>query len=126
LGTAPAARPFTPARGAGVVGLCWQSNREVSVDVGTLAVELTDEATFNTFRVANGDDAVMGLSWRQFADVRHRGAIFASPVRNGNHAFIGCVSVDASSGYKSLNTTELWTQINSLCGVLGHDGLNNL
>lgn len=68
----------------------------------------------------------MGLSWRQFNDVKHRGAVFAGPIRNGKHDFVGCVSVDAGQGYQSLNDNDLWHQINSLCGILGQDGFRSL
>lgn len=64
----------------------------------------------------------MNLSWRQFEEVRHRGAVFASPVRNGRNKFIGCVSVDASRGFTSLDTDELWSELNSVCLRIGQIG----
>lgn len=126
LGTTPATRPFSPPVGVGVIGLCWRDNREVGVDVEKLANQLHDEATFNAYKHANGADSVMGLTWREFSDVRHRGAVFASPIRDGAHKFIGCVSVDASKGYDALDNPRLWHAMNSLCAILGHDGLRNV
>jgi hypothetical protein len=126
LGTTPATRPFSPPLGVGVVGLCWRDNREVGVDVEKLANQLRDEATFNAYKLANGPDSVMGLSWREFSDIRHRGAVFASPIRDGSHRFIGCVSVDASRGYEALDNAGLWHAMNALCAVLGQDELRNV
>jgi hypothetical protein len=37
LGSTPATRTFYPARGVGVVGLCWKRNEEEAIDVETLA-----------------------------------------------------------------------------------------
>lgn len=126
LGTTPANRPFTPARGVGVVGLCWANNREESMDVESLASKLATEQAFIDYRDEKGPDAVMGLSWAQFRDVRHRGAVFASPIRNGRGAFIGCVSVDASRSFTSLDSNELWQQMNSLCAILGRDAFRDV
>lgn len=115
LGTTPGLRAFRPTIGQGVVGLCWKFNREYKVDVGALAAELDTEQKFNDYQLANDSDIVMNLSWKQFEEVRHRGAVFASPVRNGRNKFIGCVSVDASRGYSSLDSEEFWSEINSVC-----------
>lgn len=115
LGTTPGLRAFRPTIGQGVVGLCWKFDRECKVDVEALAVELDNEQKFTDYRLANGSDLVMNLSWKQFEEVRHRGAVFASPVRNGRNKFIGCVSVDASRDYSSLDSEELWSELNSVC-----------
>jgi hypothetical protein len=126
LGTTPAMRPFSPGKGVGVVGLCWKWNREISVDVTTLSTAVPDEASFAAYREVEGPDAVMGLSWEQFKDVRHRGAVFAAPIRDGQQTFAGCVSVDAGHGYASLNDDALWHEMNSLCVMLGRDGFRDL
>ncbi|MGH3917551.1 MAG: hypothetical protein ACREYC_05605 [Gammaproteobacteria bacterium] len=115
LGVTPGLRAFRPAIGEGVVGLCWKFDREYSVDVEMLSNSVDNEIRFYEYREANGPDSVMNLSWRQFEEVRHRGAVFASPVRNGRNKFIGCVSVDASRGFTSLDTDELWSELNSVC-----------
>jgi hypothetical protein len=122
LGSTPATRSFSPPIGVGVVGLSWKRNEEVSVDVARLATDLPDEATYLAYRDASGADSVMGLSWSEFVRVRHRGAVFASPVRNGSGIFIGCVSMDAGSGYDSLNNDDLWQEVNRLCGLIGERG----
>ena len=115
LGVTPGLRVFRPAIGEGVVGLCWKFDREYSVDVEVLSNSVDNEIRFYEYREANGSDSVMNLSWRQFEEVRHRGAVFASPVRNGRNKFVGCVSVDASRGFTSLDTDELWSELNSVC-----------
>ncbi|MGH3718798.1 MAG: hypothetical protein ACRDRI_08150 [Pseudonocardiaceae bacterium] len=115
LGTTPGLRAFRPVIGEGVVGLCWKFDREYSVDVEMLSDSVDNEARFRKYREENGPDSVMNLSWRQFDEVRHRGAVFASPVRNGRNKFVGCVSVDASRGFTSLGTDELWSELNSVC-----------
>lgn len=115
LGTTPGLRPFRPAIGEGVVGLCWKFDREYSVDVEMLSDSVDNEMRFYEYREENGSDSVMNLSWQQFEEVRHRGAVFASPVRNGRNKFVGCVSVDASRGFTSLDTDELWSELNSVC-----------
>ncbi|MEH0826779.1 MULTISPECIES: hypothetical protein [unclassified Micromonospora] len=123
LGSTPATRVFEPGRGVGVVGLCWKRNEEVSVDVELLAAKLTTATEYNAYVDSEGADAVMNLSWPDFQRVRHRGAVFASPIRNGRGEFIGCVSVDATSGFATLKNDELWHEINSLCMLLGDDGI---
>ena len=115
LGTTPGLRAFRPATGVGVVGLCWKFDREYGLDVAALSVAIDNERKFHEYREMNGPDSVMNLSWRQFEEVRHRGAVFASPVRNGRNQFVGCVSVDASRGFTSLDTDEFWSELNSVC-----------
>ena len=125
LGTTPGLRAFRPVIGEGVVGLCWKFDREHSVNVERLSDSVDDEVRFREYREKNGPDSVMNLSWRQFEEFRHRGAVFASPVRNGRNKFVGCVSVDASRGFKSLDSDELWSELNSVClriGQVGFDG----
>lgn len=126
LGTTPATRSFEPAKGVGVVGLCWKRNEEVAVNVAALADELQTSDQYQAYKVSHGPDAVMGLPWTDFQRIRHRGAVFASPIRNGRSDFVGCVSVDASRAFDSLAGEELWHEINSLCLILGHDGLRNV
>ncbi len=111
LGTTPGLRAFRPAIGEGVVGLCWKFDREHSVDVEMLSDSVDNEVRFREYREKNGPDSVMNLSWRQFEEFRHRGAVFASPVRNGRNKFVGCVSVDASRGFKALDSDELWSEL---------------
>jgi hypothetical protein len=122
LGSTPATRSFNPPKGTGVVGLSWKHNTEESIDVKKLATELTDSSKFRAHRSKYGPDAVMGMTWEEFRRVRHRGAVFASPIRNGQGAFIGCVSVDASHGFNELDTTALWQEVNELCAIIGNDG----
>lgn len=126
LGSTPLTRTIQPTPGFGVVGLCWRENREIGVDVEELAEELTDEQTFNGYRQRNGPDAVMGFDWRDFQRFKHRGAVFATPVRNGRSAFIGCVSFDAARGYTQLDSPRVWHELNSLCILLGQDGFQNV
>lgn len=127
LGATPATRSFAPPKGVGVVGLCWKRNEEVHVDVAALALALPTDAEYAAFRGTNGPDSVMGLSWEEFVRVRHRGAVFASPIRNGRGAFIGCISVDAKQSYAALaNSKEFWHEINTLCALLGQDRFQNV
>ncbi|MFG1948800.1 hypothetical protein [Nonomuraea sp. NPDC048826] len=126
LGSTPMTRSLRPARGIGVVGLCWKRNHEVGLNILDLAQHLTDESKFATYRQQNGPDAVMGFSWPDFERYRHRGAVFASPVRNGRSKFIGCVSFDASHGYDQLDCARTWHELNSLCHLLGQDELEHV
>lgn len=126
LSSAPATRRFDPPKGVGVVGLCWLRNEEVGVDVAALATALTSEPDYKAYRARHGLDALMGLSWQEFQRLKHRGAVFASPIRNGQGRFIGCVSVDASHGFPILNDRALWRELNSLCDLIGQDRLRNV
>jgi len=126
LGTAPATRSFSPRKGVGVVGLCWKSNAEASVNVEALAKLLTSPQQFDAYRSQHGDDAVMGLTWEDFTKVKHRGAVFASPIRNGRGKFIGCISLDAAYGFAALDGTALWREINDLCSILANDGFDHI
>lgn len=126
LGSTPATRTFAPPRGVGVVGLCWERNTEVSVDVEKLAAALTDRERFEAHKASHGPESVMRLSWEEFQRVRHRGAVFASPIRGATGTFRGCVSVDAGRGHDSLNVPDLWHEVNSLCSRLGHGGLDDI
>ncbi|MDG4829318.1 hypothetical protein O7627_08365 [Solwaraspora sp. WMMD1047] len=123
LGSTPTTRAFAPGRGVGVVGLCWKRNEEVAIDVETLARKLTTQDAYDAYSASNGADAVMNLTWPEFLRVRHRGAVFASPIRDGRGEFVGCISVDASRGFGTLASDDLWHEINSLCMLLGDDGL---
>lgn len=123
LGSTPTTRAFAPGCGVGVVGLCWKRNEEVAVDVEALAAELPTQAAYEAHVTAHGGDAVMNLTWLDFLRVRHRGAVFASPIRDGEGEFVGCVSVDSSRGFATLVGDDLWHEINSLCVLLGDDGL---
>ena len=126
LGASPATRRIRPTLGVGVVGLCWKLDQEVSVDVAGLARDLSDEDAFTSFRTRAGVDAVMGFSWEEFRRYRHRGAVFASPVRNGRSRFVGCVSFDVSHGYDALDLQRVWHILNSLGFVVGEDGFENV
>lgn len=126
LGSTPVTRSLQPTRGIGVIGLCWKLNHEVGRNVLDLAQRLTDEKQFTAYRQQNGMDAVMGFSWPDFQRYRHRGAVFASPVRNGRSKFIGCVSFDASHGYDQLDCQRTWHELNSLCHLLGQDELEHV
>ncbi len=118
LGTTPMNRPFTPPKGVGVVGLCWKHNQEVGVNVEELAEKLTAENQFEDYKREHGGDAVMNLSWKDFSRVKHRGAVFATPITNGRQRFVGCVSVDASYGFNELDGDELRSQMNLLSLVM--------
>ncbi|WP_330173976.1 hypothetical protein OG875_10590 [Streptomyces sp. NBC_01498] len=126
LGSTPITRSFAPVRGVGVVGLCWKRNGEVSYDVRTLAGELTNRQEFDTRRATAGADAVMGFSWSEFQRVSHRGAVFASPIRDRSGDFIGCISVDARHGHDDMDVDDFWHEVNSLCSRLGHDDFDVL
>lgn len=107
-------RKFEPRRGQGVVGMCWERNTEASFDVEDLAARATTESEFNALLAAEGDAAVMRLSWDEFRQVCHRGAVFASPIRDDNHNFRGCLSLDAKAGYAVLASSELPELLNEL------------
>jgi hypothetical protein len=121
MGTMPLNRSFTPGKGIGVSGLCWQKNRELGKDVTVLRAELTDEDTYDAYVRDHGPAAVMNLKWLEFENVKHRGAVFAAPIRNGHNRFVGCVSVDASWGYTELNTHEMWEEIGNLALAIGRE-----
>jgi hypothetical protein len=125
LGTTPVVRPFAPPWGVGVVGLCWKGNHEVGVDVAKLARSLPDRQSFTQHAARHGGDAVMNLTWAEFNEVKHRGAVFASPIRNGRNAFIGCISFDASHGFADLDSDELRQHMSLLCVVLGQAGIES-
>lgn len=122
LGSVPLIRPIRPRKGVGVVGLCWRRNQEVGIDVADLAVQLSDKQKFESYVTSHGQEAVMGFSWEEFERVSHRGAVFASPIRNGRNKFIGCISFDAERGYNDLVSNRLWHQLNSLCMILSEEG----
>lgn len=126
LGASPATRRIRPTLGVGVVGLCWKLDQEVSFDVARLARDLGDQDAFTSFRAQEGADAVMGFSWEDFQRYRHRGAVFATPIRNGRSRFVGCVSFDVSHGYDALNVQRIWQILNSLSFVVGEDGFENV
>lgn len=126
LGATPVTLSLRPTPGKGVVGLCWQLDREIGVDVRNLTNLLSTERKFAEYREQNGPAAVMGFSWDEFQRFRHRGAVFASPIRNGRSNFIGCISIDASHGYSNLSNSRMWHELNSLCLVIGQDGFENV
>ncbi|MGW4115087.1 hypothetical protein ACWEFJ_29790 [Actinosynnema sp. NPDC004786] len=117
----PTTRNFSPRKGVGVVGLCWLRNREVDFDVSPLAAQLIDEATFDRFVAQHGKESVMNLTWKTFEVVKHRSAVFATPIRNGRNKFIGCISVDASHGYEVLHRRELLEEMSNLGMAIGRE-----
>lgn len=125
LGTTPVVRPFSPPWGVGVVGLCWKGNQEVGIDVAKLSRAVPDLPSYRQYVVDHGGDAVMNLSWSEFNNVKHRGAVFASPIRNGRNKFIGCISFDASHGFDDLDSEELRQHMGLLCVVLGQAGIES-
>jgi hypothetical protein len=122
LGSVPATRHIRPTKGVGVVGLCWQKDQEIGFNVAELAAQLSGRQEFDRYASDNGRDAVMGFSWEDFQRLSHRGAVFASPIRNGGSRFVGCISFDAERGYGELVSNRLWHQLNSLCMILGQEG----
>lgn len=122
LGSVPATRSIRPTKGKGVVGLCWQHDREVGYNVTELAAKLPDRQQFESYVATHGPEAVMGFTWGEFQRYSHRGAVFASPIRNGRSKFVGCISFDAERGYSELVSNRLWHELNSLCVILGKEG----
>jgi hypothetical protein len=110
---------FAPTKGIGVVGLCWKYNRESHYNVEGLATKLTTAAEFEAYRRTHGDESVMGFSWKEFDEVKHRGAVFAAPIRNGNR-FVGCFSVDSRHGYDALLKAGIVELLNTF--AQGFDG----
>lgn len=121
MGTTPYNRSFQPTKGVGVVGLCWEKDREFGFDVESLRNAITDEQSFDRHVRQHGRESVMNLGWQAFENVRHRGAVLAIPIRNGRHRFVGCVSVDASHGYRELDTHELREEVGKLALAIGQE-----
>lgn len=125
LGTTPVNRGFAPTKGVGVVGLCWKCDSEIGRDVEELSRKLTTREEFEAYAAENVEE-VMNLDWETFQRVSHRGAVLATPIRNGRNKFVGCLSLDASHGYHTLNKDEIREEMNSLCVVLGQDGFEHV
>jgi len=106
LGDSPTTRSFGPRRGVGVIGLCWRDNAPKSFDVTALATRLRTAADFNAQRTEDRD-VVMNFSWAEFQRVKHRGAVFAAPIRGRADRCIGCVSIDVSRGYTALSALDV-------------------
>ncbi|MEU5566161.1 hypothetical protein [Micromonospora musae] len=126
LGSTPTTRAFAPPKGVGVVGLCWERNEEVHIDVAAIAARCTTEDAYEAFRSTEGEAAMMRFTWKEFQRLKHRGAVFASPIRNGHGKFLGCVSVDASHGFATLDTSLFWRELNQLCALIGQDGFRSV
>ncbi|MGW0252684.1 hypothetical protein ACWDYH_39280 [Nocardia goodfellowii] len=119
-------RKFEPRRGQGVVGMCWKLNAETAFNVEALASTVQSEGAFNAVRATDGDAAVMGLSWSEFQQIRHRGAVFASPIRDNNNNFRGCMSVDAKSGYAKLAESAVPDLLNELAHRMQAHGFDEM
>jgi hypothetical protein len=125
LGTTPQNRRFSPPKGVGVVGLSWKHDREVEVDVETLAARLDTQQHYAEYVRQHGSDAVMNLSWAEFGEVKHRGAVFAMPIHNGRQKYIGCVSVDASRGFPQLSGQRLLAAMGTVALIVAEAGFEN-
>ncbi|GAA4538382.1 hypothetical protein [Amycolatopsis samaneae] len=121
MATFPMNRSFSPAKGVGVVGMCWERDREIRFDAADAAEKIQSEEDYDRYVAEHGAEAVMHLTWRQFDHVKHRTALFAVPIRDGRNRFVGCVSVDASHGYKYLNRRELFEEMSNLGLAIGQD-----
>ena len=95
------------------------------MDVQHLDSTLSTEDLYNQYQQANGGDSVMNLTWTDFNRVKHRGAVFAYPIRNAKNRFIGCLSVDATRGFSALDRDELKNQMSLLSLVIGQAGFEN-
>ncbi|MGY2082865.1 hypothetical protein [Blastococcus sp. SYSU DS0539] len=102
LGTTPVTLSFTPRKGVGVVGMCWEANAPQQVDVEALASRIATRAEFEAQVATQGKASVMNFTWDEFDRVRHRGAVFAAPIRGRRDKFLGCVSIDVSRGFNGL------------------------
>ena len=125
VGTNPMNRPFSPTKGVGVVGLCWKLNQEIGVDVERLAGQLPSRYEFQQYVDRHGTEPVMNFTWEQFYRFKHRGAVFAFPIRNARSRFVGCLSLDASHGFTELDKPELKAQMGRLTIVIGQVGVEN-
>lgn len=121
MSTHPLNRKFAPKRGIGVVGLCWQFNREIHLDIAPLIATLTTEQEFNDHVQREGAESVMNLPWKSFNEFRHRTALLATPIRNGRNRFIGCISVDASRGFDVLYCRALIEEMTELGLAIGQE-----
>ncbi|KFU77337.1 hypothetical protein SAMN04489729_0494 [Amycolatopsis lurida] len=117
----PATRSFTPVRGIGAVGLCWQHDREVKFDVAPLVERLTDQVKYDDHVAHHGSESVMNLKWEEFQALKHRTALFVTPIRSGRNKFVGCVSVDAGRGYEVLDRRELLEEMTNLGMAIGRE-----
>jgi hypothetical protein len=125
LGVTPPNRPFAPPKGVGVVGLCWKHDEEREMDVAALARSLDTEEKYVAYAAEHGGDAVMNLTWAQFARFAHRGVVFAHPIHNGQNRFIGCVSVDASRGHAELAGSRMQREMGVLSLVVAQAGFES-
>ncbi|WP_344420757.1 hypothetical protein [Amycolatopsis minnesotensis] len=114
MAAAPANRSFSPRKGVGAVGLCWEKDHEYTFDATEIAGKLITERDFIQHMVDRGAESVMNLTWQDFNRVKHRTALFAVPIRNGRNKFAGCLSVDASRGYQTLNQPALIEEMTKL------------
>jgi hypothetical protein len=126
LGATPVQVPFEPKKGEGVVGLCWKNNGVCKKDVEALSTQLPNQAAYDAYAAANGTEELMNLSWEMFQRVKHRGAVFASPIHGSGERFLGCISVDGSHGYTALDCTSFWNHVNSLCLIVAQDRFESL
>jgi hypothetical protein len=121
MSTHPLNRPFTPRKGVGVVGMCWQFNKEMFFDAGPLVVALKSEEEFDEHVRQHGTASVMNLEWKDFREFAHRAALLATPIRNGRSRFIGCISVDASRGFDVLHCRALIEEMTELGLAIGQE-----
>ena len=115
LGSLPALRQISFYKGKGVVGRCWRLNDEVIVDNDSRYSHVQSEADWLALNPSDRD----GFSYQEFVRVRDRGAILASPVRDHQQRFIGCVSVDVKTGAPFIRDTLIRGKIQQLCTGLG-------
>lgn len=125
LGDHPVNVPFEPSVGVGVVGMCMKENKPQGYDVAALAARLDSEQRFATEK-ARDPDAVMNLDWETFEKGKHRGAVFAAPIRNSRGKFVGCVSVDVSRGYPELEAAGVPELAATAAAGLGPSNLHLL
>jgi hypothetical protein len=115
LGALPALRQISFYKGKGVVGNCWRMNDEVIVDNETRYNNVQSETDWLALDPIERD----GFSYQEFVRVRDRGVILASPVRNDQQRFIGCVSLDVKTGAAFVHDKVVRAKIQQLCIGLG-------
>jgi hypothetical protein len=81
----------TWTRGKGAIGRCWAESADIVVDLDRLkGLNRTD---FN----AEEEPVRLHMEWDEFRRASRYSSIWATPLKDGNGQFFGCVSVDSDA-----------------------------
>lgn len=116
-------------KGKGLIGQCWEQEQDVFINIvseyGRFDARKADKKTADALRVQwylLDQSKRLGLSWDELQKSFDYGAIFATPIFDGEKQYLGCVSMDTPAATADIKWAE--KHQSRVFGVLRQAGLS--